>query len=210
MWCVVCVVCVVCGVRFFVFVGVVVSSGPLLRRTPSFLTAQNFAVFSLSRHNFHYYIPLLGVFSLNFGGVFEGRHPDMCTFGVLRPPGLHTTDSPRARTCTFDGPGASKTPKIQQKDPKREKKKCKLWRERAIQERKFGRSGGGGVRRRGPREGVRESTQILVTPTKTKTHTTQHTTHNTQHTIHNTQYTTHNTTQHNTHAQHKLAKKRIG
>ena len=43
-------------------------------------------------------LPLLGVVSLNFGGVIEGRDPQMCTFGVLglscevpaapKPPGL--------------------------------------------------------------------------------------------------------------------------
>ena len=33
-------------------------------------------------HNFNSFFPLLGVFSLNFGGVFEGRDPQMCTFGL--------------------------------------------------------------------------------------------------------------------------------
>ena len=41
------------------------SAASSLRRT-----AQNFAFFSLSRHNFHSFFPLLGVFSMNFGGVF--------------------------------------------------------------------------------------------------------------------------------------------
>ena len=31
------------------------------------------SLFSLSRHGFHSFFPLLGVFSWNFGGVFEGR-----------------------------------------------------------------------------------------------------------------------------------------
>ena len=39
-----------------------------------------FRALSLFRHNFHYFFPLLGVFSLNFGGVFEGRGRQMCTF----------------------------------------------------------------------------------------------------------------------------------
>ena len=30
-----------------------------------------------------FFFPLLGVVSWNFGGVFEGRDPQMCTFGVL-------------------------------------------------------------------------------------------------------------------------------
>ena len=41
------------------------------------------------------FFPLLGIFSLNFGGVLEFLDPEMCTFGVkpgaLGPPGLHTT-----------------------------------------------------------------------------------------------------------------------
>ena len=51
---------------------------PLRRRT-----AQNFALFSLSCHNFHSFFSLsLCVFSLNFVGVFDGRDPKMCTFGL--------------------------------------------------------------------------------------------------------------------------------
>ena len=38
--------------------------------------------FSLSRHKIHSFFPYLGVFSLNFGGVFEGQDPQMCTFGL--------------------------------------------------------------------------------------------------------------------------------
>ena len=38
--------------------------------------------FSLSRPKFHSFFPLWGVFSLNFGGVFEGRGAQMCTFGL--------------------------------------------------------------------------------------------------------------------------------
>ena len=46
-----------------------------------------------------FFLLSLGVFSLNFGGVFEGRDPQMCTFGflglscetpaALKPPGFH-------------------------------------------------------------------------------------------------------------------------
>ena len=39
--------------------------------------------FSLSRRKFHSFFSLWGVLSLNFGGVFEGRGAQMCTFGVL-------------------------------------------------------------------------------------------------------------------------------
>ena len=44
------------------------SAGTALPRT-----AQKFALFSLSRHNFHSFFPLLGVFSRNFGGVLKVR-----------------------------------------------------------------------------------------------------------------------------------------
>ena len=70
------------------------SPGPALPLDQPFpWTAQNFALF----------FPSLGVFSLNFGGVFECRDPQMCTFGLsgcrveprrphqTGPPGLHTT-----------------------------------------------------------------------------------------------------------------------
>ena len=47
------------------------SAGPLSLSGPLRRTAQNFALFVS-----------LGVFSLNFGGVFEGQNPSMCTFGA--------------------------------------------------------------------------------------------------------------------------------
>ena len=62
--------------------------------------------FSLSRRKIRSFLPSLGVFSLNFGGVFEDRDPKMCTFGLsdcrvkprrphqTGPPGL-AHDSPR-------------------------------------------------------------------------------------------------------------------
>ena len=56
---------------------------------------------------------LWGVFSWNFGGVFEGRGAQMCTFGVLwlsceapaapKPPEFDTTTR-ELQTCTFEGP----------------------------------------------------------------------------------------------------------
>ena len=48
--------------------------------------------FPFSRHNFLSSFPLLGVLSLNFGGVFKGRDPEMCKFGLsgcrVKPRGL--------------------------------------------------------------------------------------------------------------------------
>ena len=38
--------------------------------------------FSLSRQSFYSFLPLFWSFSLNFGGVFEDRNPQMCTFGL--------------------------------------------------------------------------------------------------------------------------------
>ena len=53
------------------------SAGPPLRQT-----AQNFAlVFTSPAPNFALFLSL-GVFSLNFGGVFEGRDTQTCTFGL--------------------------------------------------------------------------------------------------------------------------------
>ena len=71
---------------------------------PKGVGAQNFALFSLSRHIFHSFLPLLLVLSWNFGGVFEGRGAQMCMFGVLwlsceapaapKAPGLRSTAQP--------------------------------------------------------------------------------------------------------------------
>ena len=77
------------------------SAGP----PPSAGPPQNVALFSLSHPNF-----------LSFFSLFLG-------------PGLHTTTR-ELQMCTFQGPGASNTIKIPRKDPKREKKERKLWRER--------------------------------------------------------------------------------
>ena len=40
-------------------------------------------VFSPLPPLFSFFLPLVGVVSLNFGGVIEGLDPQMCTFGVL-------------------------------------------------------------------------------------------------------------------------------
>ena len=45
--------------------------------------AQNFALFSLSRRKIRSFLPSLGVFSWNFGGVLKRWGAQMCTFGVL-------------------------------------------------------------------------------------------------------------------------------
>ena len=75
-WCLLVVLVGVC------VVGVFKIFGPL-SRTALLLDRPKFRSFcSLSRHNFHSFISLWEVFSLNCGVVFEGRDPQMCTFGL--------------------------------------------------------------------------------------------------------------------------------
>ena len=54
------------------------SAGP-----PSAGQPQNFVLFFHLPPQFSFFLPLLGVLSWNFGGVIEGRDPQMCTFGFL-------------------------------------------------------------------------------------------------------------------------------
>ena len=102
----VCVfVCVLCGVG----VGLVMfgapgtafpSPGPKFPWTALPWTAQNFAFFSLSRRKIRSFLPSLGVFSWNFGGVFEDqsskrlrgrrRQPENSKRAHLRAPALQT------------------------------------------------------------------------------------------------------------------------
>ena len=58
------------------------SPGPLLPGPPSPEPPKISRFFSLSRHNFHSFFPLLGVFSWNFGGVLKHQDPEKCTFGL--------------------------------------------------------------------------------------------------------------------------------
>ena len=77
-----------------------VCSGPLrrtpLRRTPSAGPPTLF--FSLSRNSFILFSLSWWSFSLNFGGVFEDRDPQMCTFGLsgcrVKPRRPHQTGPP--------------------------------------------------------------------------------------------------------------------
>ena len=57
--------------------------GPPFPGPPSAGPAQISLFFTLSRRKIRSFLPSLGVFSLNLGGVFEDREPQMCTFGVL-------------------------------------------------------------------------------------------------------------------------------
>ena len=67
-WCLLVVVVCVCVVGEFKISGL--SPGPPSAGPPFPWTAQNFALFFLSHHNFHSFFSLWRVFSLNFGGAF--------------------------------------------------------------------------------------------------------------------------------------------
>ena len=119
-----------------------------LRRTALPLDRPKFrSFFSSPAGKFVLFFPLLLVLSLNFGGVFEGRDPQMRTFGVLwlscetpaasGPPLLHTTTR-ELQTRTFQRPCASNTTKIPRENPQREKKERNFRWERAKKARNFG------------------------------------------------------------------------
>ena len=106
----------------------------------------------------------LGVFSWNSGGVFEGRDPQMCTFG-------NSTRRPPERE------------KRHEKTTQRVKKRAKMGA-RGNKARNFGRSGGGRVQGRGV---LRKQARRTHTKHTTHAHTTQHN-HTTKHTTRNTQH----------------------
>ena len=97
---------------------------------------------------FSFFLPSLGVFSRNFGGVFEGQD------GAPKPGGV-SHDSPRTQTWTFQGPGASNTTKIPRQDLQEREKERKWLLEREKKALNFGRSSGGGFRVRGSWGGER-------------------------------------------------------
>ena len=69
-----------------------------LRWTTLRRTAQNFAFFSLLPPQFSFFSPSLGVLPLNFGGVFEFRDPEMCTFGLS---GCHVETPAEKKSAKF-------------------------------------------------------------------------------------------------------------
>ena len=89
------------------------SAGPLPSAGPPKISR----CFSLSRLHFRSF-SLSGVFSLNFGGVFEGRDPQMCTFGVL---GL-SCETPAAPTAA----GVSNEKTSRERERERKKKRAKM------------------------------------------------------------------------------------
>ena len=64
------------------------------------------------------FLPSLGVFSLNFGGVLEDQDPQMCTRGRRG----FTRQTRELQTRTFERPGASNTTKFPLENPQREER----------------------------------------------------------------------------------------
>ena len=122
-----------------------------LRRTPFRRTAQNFALFLPSPATVFILFSLsCWPFSLNFGGVFEDRDPQLCTFGLSgcrvkprRPPpdraaGARTRQPENSKRAHLSAPALQTPPKFHEKDQKRgQKDKKKLWREREQKSAKF-------------------------------------------------------------------------
>ena len=93
------------------------------------------------------FFPLLGVLSLNFGGVFEGRDPEMCTFGlsgcrvILRRLWGRRgfTRQPENSKRAHFRPRRFKTPpKFHERTPKRGKKERKMVAGEGKKNAKFG------------------------------------------------------------------------
>ena len=72
----------VCGLVMFGAPGTALP-GTALPGTALPLDRPKFRSFFPSRRKIRSFLPSMGVFSLNFGGVFEDRDPQMCTFGIL-------------------------------------------------------------------------------------------------------------------------------
>ena len=89
------------------------------------------------RPKFRSFLPSLGVFSLNFGGVLEGRNHEMCTFGLsdcrvkprrphqTRPPGL-AHDSPRTPNVHISRPRRFKNHQNSTQGPQERERRKKI------------------------------------------------------------------------------------
>ena len=106
--------------------------------------------FSLLPPHFSFLFLSLGVLSWNFVGVFEGRNPEMCTFGLsgcrVKPRRLHQTgppglahDSPRTPSVAhFRAPALQTPPKFHERTPRERKKKENCGGRREKKARNFG------------------------------------------------------------------------
>ena len=114
-WCLLVVVVGVC------VAGVFKIFGPLprtpLRRTALRLDRPKFRSFcSLSRRKFLSFFSLWEVFSLNFGGVFEDRGAQMCTFGVGRRGSTRQPEN--SKRAHLSVPALQTPPKFHEKTPR--------------------------------------------------------------------------------------------
>ena len=108
------------------------SPGPPFPWTALPLDRPKFSLFfSLSRRKIRSFLPSLGVFSLNFGGVFEGRDPQMCTFGLsgcrVEPRRLggrwgFTRQSENSKRAHLSVPALQTPPKFHEKTPRERRK----------------------------------------------------------------------------------------
>ena len=94
--------------------------------------------FSVSRRKFHSFFSLWGVFSLNFGGVFEGRGPEMCMFGLsgcrvkprrLRGRRFFTQQLENSKRAHLSALALQTPPKFHEKTPREGRKERILRRE---------------------------------------------------------------------------------
>ena len=110
------------------------SAGPPLHWTPLRRTAQNFALFLPFPATVSLFLCLSGCLLVEFWWCFEGRNPEMCTFGLsgcrvkprrphqTGPPGL-AHDSPRTPNVHISGHLRFKTPpKFHEKTPRETQK----------------------------------------------------------------------------------------
>ena len=125
------------------------SAGPSLHWTPLCRTAQNFALFLPFPATVSLFLCLSGCLLVEFWWCFEGRNPEMCTFGVLglscASPGGPVwwgrrgfTTARELQTCTFQGSILQNTTKIPRENPQRDTETAKWWREREEKARNFG------------------------------------------------------------------------
>ena len=130
----------------------------------------------------------LGVFSWNFGGVFEGRDPQMCTFGLL---GCRVKPPAALGPCGISGGASPALQKHHQNSTRRppQREKERKWEREREKKAKFW-----AVRRRGGPAGGRSAEPKPRHPVSSTTTTltrTTHTTHNTHSNTHNPHTPTH-------------------
>ena len=158
VWCVVCVCCVAWvlvsrfhGVGFHVWVLVSrfgldrPSPGPPFPWTALLLDRPKFrSFFSLPRRKIRSFLPSLGVFSLNFGGVFEGRALKCARLGSLvvvwNPGGFggFTRQPENSKRAHLSAPALQTPPKFNEKTPREGRKERILGREKEKKARNFG------------------------------------------------------------------------